>query len=137
MRNRLHRQNTSHPDPRPIPLLRCPSMSALSTLTSLAVQLRADPPERDEAREALVKCDELAALLRAAASPPRDAAPPSPKRAPPLGRARPDQRLSAQTRLDELVWAQPAHAVAGSPAIESRATCTWAWRPAVLWKAKP
>ena len=59
-------------------------MSALSTLTSLAEQLRAHPPERDEATEALAKCEDLAALLRAAAaSPPRGTAPPLPKRAAP------------------------------------------------------
>ena len=43
-------------------------MSALSTLASLADRLRAHPPERDEAHEALSKCEELAAILRAAAA---------------------------------------------------------------------
>ena len=41
---------------------RRPSMSALSTLTSLADRLRAHPPERDEATEALAQCNELPVL---------------------------------------------------------------------------
>ena len=78
-------------------------MSALSTLTSLADRLRAHPPERDEAREALAKCDELAALLRAAASPPRDAAPPSPKRAAPAPPSEAGEALTLSSLAPELL----------------------------------
>ena len=78
-------------------------MSALSTLTSLADRLRAHPPERDEATEAMAKCDELAALLRAAASPPRDAAPPSPKRAAPAPPSEAGEALTLSSLAPELL----------------------------------
>ena len=84
------------------------TMSALSTLVSLADQLRADPPERDEAREALAKCDELAAILRAAAAPPRDDAPPSAKLVP-----LPDKAPTLSTLAPELL----ARVVAAPPSV--------------------
>ena len=78
-------------------------MSALSTLTSLADRLRAHPPERDEATEALATCEDPAALLRAAASPPRDAAPPSPKRAAPAPPSEAGEALTLSSLAPELL----------------------------------